>query len=251
VPQDMAKLIELQGGNEKFISRLDFIFDQDYFDSTDEPSQQIPFMYHYANRPGLSTQRSRQIIAQYFNTSVSGLPGNDDSGAMGSYVVFYLAGMYPVPSTRQFLLSSPYFPEISFYNPVFDKTTTIKANGFQGNPINGMGGNVFVKGVTVNGQPWKSNCYLDWDVFEQGSVVELELTDDITMPCGETADDLPPSLSTGGFDYSLCGKPSLRQLFFLARFCNCVAILAGSGICEVAILSTSYLLLYLLLPLYT
>lgn len=34
-------------------------------------------MYHYANRPGLSTQASRQTIAQFFNTSVNGLPGND------------------------------------------------------------------------------------------------------------------------------------------------------------------------------
>lgn len=68
---------------------------------------------------------------------------------MGSYAAFYLAGMYPVPATRQILLSSPYFPEISFYNPTFDKTTTIKANGFQGNPVNGEGGSVFVK-VTLN-----------------------------------------------------------------------------------------------------
>jgi hypothetical protein len=28
VPQDTAKLIELQGGTEKFLSRLDFVFDQ-------------------------------------------------------------------------------------------------------------------------------------------------------------------------------------------------------------------------------
>jgi hypothetical protein len=28
VPQDTAKLIELQGGAEKFLSRLDFVFDQ-------------------------------------------------------------------------------------------------------------------------------------------------------------------------------------------------------------------------------
>ena len=52
-------------------------FPQKFFDSTDEPSQQIPFMYHYANRPGLSTQTSRQVIAQFYNTSVNGLPGND------------------------------------------------------------------------------------------------------------------------------------------------------------------------------
>lgn len=52
-------------------------WNQSYFDATDEPSQQMPFMYHYANRPGLSTQRSRQVIAEFFNTSVNGLPGND------------------------------------------------------------------------------------------------------------------------------------------------------------------------------
>ena len=40
-------------------------------------------MYHYGNRPGLSTQRSRQVIAEYYNTSTSGLPGNDGSFRLG------------------------------------------------------------------------------------------------------------------------------------------------------------------------
>jgi len=159
-------------------------------------------MYHYANAPGLSTQRSRQVIAQYFNTSVNGLPGNDDSGAMASYAAFYLAGMYPLPATRQFLLASPYFPKISFYNPIFNTTTTIISNGFEGNPPSGTGGTVFVKNVTINGQPWHSNCYLDWDHFVQGSTIELELTDDINVTCGSDASALPPSLSTGGYNNS-------------------------------------------------
>ncbi|KAG1889430.1 glycoside hydrolase family 92 protein [Suillus subluteus] len=203
VPQDTAKLISLQGGNESFINRLDLIFDQNYFDVTDEPSQQIPFMYHYANRPGLSTQRSRMIISESYNTTVSGLPGNDDSGAMASYAVFYLAGMYPLPATRQFLLASPYFPKITFYNPLFNTTTTIIANNFRGNPQSGIGGTVFVKSVTIDGQPWHSNCYLDWDVFVNGSTVELELTSDINTTCGEGSDALPPSLSTGGYSGSM------------------------------------------------
>ncbi|TFK31528.1 glycoside hydrolase family 92 protein [Crucibulum laeve] len=200
VPQDNAKLIQLQGGVDKFVERLNFIFDQEYFEATDEPSQQMPFMYHYANRPGLSTQRSRQVIAQLFNTSTNGLPGNDDSGAMGSYAAFYLAGLYPLPATRQFLLSSPFFPQISFFNPAFNSTTTIKANGFQGNPSTGTGGHVFIQSVTVNGKPYKSNCFLDWDVFTSGSVVELTLTDNINVTCGKGKDALPPSLSTGGYD---------------------------------------------------
>src|SRR5258708_40038260 len=67
VSHDMAKLIKLQGGPKNFIERLNFIIDrvrrhpccdealmtetdlQGYFDVTDEPGQQIPFMYHYAN----------------------------------------------------------------------------------------------------------------------------------------------------------------------------------------------------------
>lgn len=77
VPHDTAKLIELQGGDDAFIKRLDFIFGNGYFESTNEPSQQMPFMYHYANRPGLSTQRSRQVLAEFFNTTRHGLPGND------------------------------------------------------------------------------------------------------------------------------------------------------------------------------
>jgi hypothetical protein len=64
---------------------------------------------------------------------------------MASYAFFYLAGMYPVPATRQYLLSSPFFPSISFTNPVFNTTTTIRANNFVGNPANGTGGTVFVK----------------------------------------------------------------------------------------------------------
>lgn len=67
---------------------------------------------------------------------------------MASYVAFYLAGLYPLPATRQYLLASPYFPQISFYNPIFNKTTTIIANGFSGNPANGTGGQVFVQVYT-------------------------------------------------------------------------------------------------------
>lgn len=67
------------------------------------------------------------------------------AGAMGSYVAFNLAGLYPVPSTRQLLLSSPFFPQISFANPAFGRTMTIRAVNFKGNPEDGEGGTVFVK----------------------------------------------------------------------------------------------------------
>lgn len=54
--------------------------------------------------------------------------------------------------------------------------------------------------MKINGTPWKSNCFIEWDVFEQGGTVELELSSDINETCGVTVDALPPSLSTGGYD---------------------------------------------------
>ena len=53
--------------------------------------------------------------------------------------------------------------------------------------------------MKVNGKPYKTNCFLDWDVFTGGSTVELQLTDDPNVTCGVGDDTLPPSLSTGGF----------------------------------------------------
>ena len=64
---------------------------------------------------------------------------------MGSYAAFYLAGLYPLPATKQYLLSSPFFPQISFHNPLSNTTTTIVSKGFTGNPSNGVGGHVFVQ----------------------------------------------------------------------------------------------------------
>ena len=63
---------------------------------------------------------------------------------MGTWATFLLLGLYPVPATRQYLLSSPWFPKVSFYNPVFNSTTTIIAHGFECNPTNGTG-QIFVQ----------------------------------------------------------------------------------------------------------
>ncbi|CEL59327.1 putative glycosidase Rv0584 OS=Mycobacterium tuberculosis GN=Rv0584 PE=3 SV=1 [Rhizoctonia solani AG-1 IB] len=191
VPHDTAKLIELQGGKDKFVKRLDWIFEEGYFDVSNEPSQQMPFMYHYADQPAKSTKRSREVISKFYNLTDTGIPGNDDSGAMASYAAFYLVGLYPLPATRQILLSSPWFPTINITNAFTNTTTTINAINFKGNNQDG----VYVQNVTVNGQPWKSRCWLDWDVFEQGGVVDLVLGEDEGLGCG----DVPASLSTGGY----------------------------------------------------
>ncbi|TDL19308.1 hypothetical protein BD410DRAFT_805898 [Rickenella mellea] len=147
VSQETAKLIALQGGNQNFLSRLDFIIDQlsgrnrsslfkGFFDVLDEPlHSRSHTCITMPTSQGLSTQRSRQVIAEHSDVTHDGLPGNDDS------------------ATKQYLLFSPYFPRVSYFNPLFNSTTTIKANAFKGNPKNGTSGTVFVQSVKVNGLP--------------------------------------------------------------------------------------------------
>lgn len=95
---------------------------------------------------------------------------------MGSYVAFYLVGLYPVPATRQVLLSSPYFPEISFFNPTLNTTTTIKSTNFKGNPADGTGGTVFIKVCLLISYRVPLDRYFRTSERQSGrSTVEIEL----------------------------------------------------------------------------
>jgi putative alpha-1,2-mannosidase len=41
--------------------------------------------------------QSHAYIPRAFNTSHNGIPGNDDSGAMGSFAVLSMLGLFPNP----------------------------------------------------------------------------------------------------------------------------------------------------------
>ena len=88
VPQDQAGLIHLLGGPDRYVHRLNFLHDSGLLDIGNEPSFLVVYLYHYAGRPGLSATRARSYIPSAFNASHSGLPGNDDSGAMYELTLF-------------------------------------------------------------------------------------------------------------------------------------------------------------------
>lgn len=51
---------------------------------------------------------------------------------MASFVVFHMLGLYPLPGTREFLVSSPFFRTVRIRNPLLGKTTTIRVHEFEG-----------------------------------------------------------------------------------------------------------------------
>lgn len=106
VPHDVASIIRKSGGEEAFRKRLDILFESGYYNVGNEPSFLTPTLYHWIGRPDLSSQRIHQIIDKNYNASRSGIPGNDDSGAMSSWLAFHLMGIFPNAGQSYYLINT-------------------------------------------------------------------------------------------------------------------------------------------------
>ena len=107
IPHDVTGLIEACGGEEAFMRRLNLFFERKRYNVANEPSFLTPCLYHWLGRPDLTSERVRQIITDNYNDSPTGLPGNDDSGAMSSWLVFHMMGLYPNAGQDYYLLHTP------------------------------------------------------------------------------------------------------------------------------------------------
>ena len=102
----MPGLVEACGGADAFCRRLDDFFITGY-NVANEPSFLTPCLYHWIGRPDLSTRMVHRIVEYNYNDSPDGLPGNDDSGAMSSWLAFHMMGLYPNAGHDYYLLNLP------------------------------------------------------------------------------------------------------------------------------------------------
>ncbi|KAL4067290.1 glycoside hydrolase family 92 protein [Scleroderma yunnanense] len=201
-PHDTAHLIELMGGADTFLRRLDYYFEAGFYQAGDEPSFQTPIGYHYANQPARSVDRVRDVVLNNFSANITGLPGNDDQGAMATLLAFHLLGLYPVPSTTHYLIFSPFVPKYTIHNSYLGKSTTVIVKNYDPKSIDypiPEGVAAYVKSVTINSEPATSRCYIDfYDTFRVGGEIVIELTAD-KNEANSCGGPVPDSLSTGGF----------------------------------------------------
>ena len=111
IPHDVPGLIEACGGAETFRKRLDMFFDRKRYNVGNEPSFLTPCLYHWIGRPDLSSDRVREIVTSNYTDQPDGLPGNDDSGAMSSWLAFHMMGLYPNAGQSYYLMHAPLIPE--------------------------------------------------------------------------------------------------------------------------------------------
>ncbi|HUX58901.1 MAG TPA: glycoside hydrolase family 92 protein, partial [Bacteroidales bacterium] len=193
VPQDVKKLIEKCGGVEAFDSRLDTFFTHSVknkdaqlglFQVANEPGFLVPNLYNYINKPDKSAALVRKILAKFYNTSRSGIPGNDDSGSMSSWFIFQALGFYPNTGQDVYLVSSPIFKEVTIHlengNNLFIKAQDASPE------------NIYIQSATLNGKPL-NQCWFKHTEIMNGGTLSFIMGN---KPSGwSSSGQLPPSIS--------------------------------------------------------
>jgi putative alpha-1,2-mannosidase len=150
-------------------------------------------LYHWAGRPDLTVDRVISLRESDFTDTRGGIPGNDDAGAMSSWLIFQMLGFFPVAGQDVYLIGSPAFAH-SALDMGEGKRLTIVADGL------GHGGtNRYVQSAELNGKPLNRAWFRHSEIADGGTLV-LHMG---PAPTAWGTTDPPPSLSTS-MDVSHC-----------------------------------------------
>ncbi len=144
---DMEGMIKLNGGKKQFVKKLQAIFDDNHFDMANEPDIHYPWLFNYVKGEEWRAQKElNRLMATYFKNAPAGLPGNDDTGTMSTWIVYAMMGIYPVlPGDMNYAISSPVFDEV---------TIKLDQNFYPGNKITirKSGNSEKIKTIKLNGK---------------------------------------------------------------------------------------------------
>jgi len=160
-----------------------------------EPSFDIPWEYDYVGAPYKTEKVVREVQNQLYTDTPHGLAGNDDLGAMSSWLVFSAIGAYPeMPGSAVTALGSPEFSQIAIHLGDGHTITESAPQAAKDAP--------YVQSMTVNGRPW-NNAYLPASLWRQGGTIDWTLgTSPNTSFASDPATAAPPS-DTAGLDPAL------------------------------------------------
>lgn len=160
-------------------------FNYTIFNPGNEPSFTTPYLYNFVGRQDLSVYHSRYAAKSYYEPTPNGLPGNSDAGAMESWLLWSMLGLYPITGQTTFLIGSPWFAN-----------TTIALGGGKSLVVtteNGSEDSYYVQSLTVNGEAW-TQSWVTWsDIFESGGTMHFVMG---TEPANWDTGSPPPSPAT-------------------------------------------------------
>jgi len=208
---DIQGLIDLMGGKQKFVSKLDSIwtmppiFDDTYYGEViheiremqiagmgqyahgNQPIQHMIYLYNYAGEPWKTQLHVRDVMNKLYKATPDGYCGDEDNGQTSAWYIFSSMGFYPVcPGSDQYVLGAP----------LFNKITVNLENGKKVviNAANNSPANKYVNLLNVNGKTYDYN-WLSHKALMQGATLNFNMSAQPNKARGIKAQDVPYSLS--------------------------------------------------------
>lgn len=189
VPHDVDGLVNLMGGREGFISKLDSLFTVDsklegeavsadisgligQYAHGNEPSHHIIHLYNYVNEPWKTQELADRVLQTLYFNDPDGLSGNEDCGQMSAWYILNSMGFYQV---------CPGKPVYSIGRPLFDEVTIPLQNGKTFTVItkNNSKENKYIESATMNGKSLTTPFFTHNDIVS-GGTLEIIMTNQPT-----------------------------------------------------------------------
>jgi predicted alpha-1,2-mannosidase len=204
VPHDVPGLIGKLGGDERFVARLDEVFESKeaivnfsedvvgligMYAHGNEPCHHYAYLYTYAGQPWKTQARIRQICGALYTNTAAGMCGNDDCGQMSAWYVFSALGFYPAdPCGGVYVIGSPLDDQA---------TLTLNRDYFKGGAFTVIARdnsprNKYIQSATLNGQPY-TRAWLTQDQIVAGGTLVLQMGPAPNRSWGVASADRPPS----------------------------------------------------------
>jgi len=206
VPHDVQGLINLLGGRQQFINKLDTLFTMTPDESGpeyaplyskigqyvhgNEPVHHVGYLYNYAGEPWKTQKWIHRIMQKKYLAAPDGLCGNDDMGQMSAWYIFSAMGFYPVaPGQNVFVIGTPLFEELTLNLGEFygNKSFTVKAEGISPD-------NFYIQSASLNGEPF-TKTWISHDEIINGGTLVFKMGPEPNKNWGNKPEDAPTSLS--------------------------------------------------------
>ncbi|MFZ0663008.1 MAG: GH92 family glycosyl hydrolase [Acidobacteriaceae bacterium] len=195
-PSDLAWLVNAVGKDE-FNQRLTQFFNYEkpgwypqYYNPYNETDLEAPFEFNFSGQPWESQRVVRRVLKENYTDDPNGIPGNDDCGAMSSWAVLSMMGLYSVdPASQAYELVSPLFSKVvvHLHEPYSGKAFTIDTSSDpEANP--------YIQSVQLNGNGHGRN-WISFRDIAAGGTLHFTLGASANHSWGAAAKDAPPSLS--------------------------------------------------------
>ena len=208
---DVQGLVDLMGGKEEFVARLDSVFavppvfDDSYYGGViheiremqimnmgnyahgNQPIQHMIYLYNYAGQPWKAQYWLREVMNRLYFATPDGYCGDEDNGQTSAWYVFTALGFYPVcPGSGEYVMGAPYFKSATLHLEN-GKSVVFSA------PDN-SDENRYIKSMTVNGKKYTRNYINHFELLKGGKYV-FDMENEPCRSRGVNDSDFPYSFS--------------------------------------------------------